>query len=426
MTEVFSNTDERLRAALGDDAVYVVTEGDAPGALPTPTIVVAPASAEQVAETVRVAADAGVGIVPVGGDTAPRRARNEDLPCVALSLERMSGVVEHAVEDLVLTAQAGLVLTEAQAAIAAHGHRVPLAPPLAARATLGGIVACSAEGPTRNAYGSVRDQVLGIQVVHGDGRISRAGGRVVKNVTGYDLCRLYTGSRGVLGVITELTLRLRPIEPAACRLAWRFPRIEDAWNAGMTLRRDIPALYGLHAARGTATDGISGEGAALVATLRGPEAFVEALGASCWEHDLGAASQEVLQPDAVPAIIGPVSALDAWLRVCVLPADGGRLLTTLAQRIGDDADLVLDVLGGVCDVTHEDPGFLDPVDETALGADLEPLGAQVDCPGDPGFHLRRLHLFPSTRPGGVNVMQALMRSLDPAGVLNPGRYEVAP
>ena len=86
MTEVFSNTDELLRAALGADAVYVVTEGDAPGALPTPTIVVAPASAEQVAEAVRVATDAGVGIVPVGGATAPRRSRNEDFPCVALSL----------------------------------------------------------------------------------------------------------------------------------------------------------------------------------------------------------------------------------------------------------------------------------------------------------------------------------------------------
>lgn len=426
MTEVLENADQRMRAALGDDAVYAVEEGRAPGALPAPAVVVAPASAEQVAETLRVAADAGVGVVPVGGDTAPRKGRREDLPCVALSLERMSDVVEHAVEDLVLTAQAGLVLTEAQAAVTAHGHRIPLAPPFASRATLGGIIACAADGPTRDAYGAVRDQVLGVQIVHGDGRISRAGGRVVKNVTGYDLCRLYTGSRGVLGIITELTLRLRPMEPSACMLAWRFPRIEDAWEAGMTLRRDLPALHGLHAARGTLTEGMQGDGAALLATLRGPEAFVEAVGESCWEHDLGATSREVLAPDTVPGIAGPVSTRDAWLRVCVLPADGGRLLEALARRIGDGADLVLDVLSGACDVTHEDPGFLDPVDETALGADLEPIGAQVDRPGDPEFHLRRLHLFPSTRPGGTAVMQGLMRALDPASVINPGRYEVAP
>lgn len=426
MTDILSNADERMRGALGDDAVHVIEEGDAPGALTTPAVVVLPASAEQIAETMRVAADVGVGVIPVGGDTAPRRSRNEETPCVALSLERMSSVVEHAVEDLVLTAQAGLVLADAQAIAAGHRHRIPLAPPFAARATLGGIVACAAEGPTRNAYGAVRDQVLGIQIVHGDGRISRAGGRVVKNVTGYDLCRLYTGSRGVLGVITELTVRLRPIEPSACRLAWRFPCIEDAWEAGMTLRRDIPALYGMHAARGTPTDGIDGEGAALFATLRGPETFVDTVGEACWKHDLGSTSREVLPPDAVPAIVEPVPDGGAWLRVCVLPADGGRLLETLARRIDDDADLVLDVLGGICDVTHRDAGFLDPVDETALGADLEPLGAQVDRPGDPEFHLRRLHVFPSTRPGGVAIMQELMRSLDPVGIINPGRCEVTP
>ena len=103
---------------------------------------------------------------------------------------------------------------------------------------------------------------------------------------------------GISGADLEAALLLlpRPLEPAACRLAWRFPRIEDAWEAGMTLRRDIPSLYGLHVAQGTIADGINGDGAALLATLRGPAAFVEAVGESCWEHDLGAVSREVLQP----------------------------------------------------------------------------------------------------------------------------------
>jgi len=419
---------ERMAADLGDNAVYVTDEDGAPDGLRAPAVVVRPDSAEQVSEVIKIAKDLRVGVVPVGGDTSPRRSSEPDRPCLALSLEHMTSLVEHATEDLVFTAQAGMGLKAAQDLVAEQGHRVPLAPPLASRATLGGIVACAAEGATRNAYGAVRDQVLGLQVVHGDGRITRAGGRVVKNVTGYDLCRLYTGSRGVLGVITEVTLRLHPLEASACRLAWGFRDIGQAWQSGMRLRDAVPGLYGIHALTGDAVvkDGQVEAEALLVATVRGPDVLVEALGEACWEVDLPASGRAVLPPDAVPAINEPTLGRGAWLRVSALPADGGRLLELLGRHADAKADMVMDVTGGVCDITHGSPEFLDPVEETALGVDLEPLGAQVDRPLDPEFHLRRFELFPSTRPDGLEIMSALMDSLNPGRTLNQGRHEVRP
>jgi len=423
VTSLRDHAAERLSSELGADRVRMNEVGCA--GIDGPTVVATPRSAEEVAQVMRVACDHGFGVVPVGGDCAPRRATS-DQTAVALSLDAFDSVVEHAADDLILTAQAGVPVATAQEVVGVHQHQVPVSAPFSTRATLGGVVACAAEGATFATYGAVRDQVLGIQVVHGDGRITRAGGRVVKNVTGYDLCRLYTGSRGVLGVITEVTLRLRPIERSACRLIWRFDEAIEAWNAGMTLRDRLPAITALHLIRGRGLEGCQGAGVALVATLRGPDDLVEALGDACWGIDLDSTAREVAAPDSVPTIAEPVPEGGAWLRIGVLPADGDALLETLGERVSGAPDLVFDLLGGICDVTHADPTFLDPVDETALGADLVPLGARVDRPNDPRFHVRRFHLFPSTRPHGVDIMQRLMTALDPHHVLNPGRFEVQP
>lgn len=423
MTDLLSHAAERLQSELGSDRVSTFDDRGM-GGIDPPLVVVTPRSDEEVSTVIALARDHGFGIVPVGGDTCPRRP-DEDRGSVALSLGGLDQVVEHAVDDLVLTAGAGLPLASANEVVSAHGHRVPLSAPFAHKATLGGIIACAAEGPTLAAFGAARDQVLGVQIVHGDGRITRAGGRVVKNVTGYDLCRLYTGSRGVLGVMTELTIRLRPVARSSCRLLWRFDDVTRAWECGMTLRGRFPAIAALHVVRGRGLDDAPGTGAALVATLSGSEELVEALGEACWDVDLRSTRREILAPDAIPCIDQPVTEGGAWLRIGVLPADGGRMLATVTARMGEP-DLVLDVLGGVCDVTHEDPSFHDPVDETALGADLAPLGALVDRPSDPEFHIRRAHLFPSTRPQGVDIMRRLMTALDPDHVLNPGRFEVTP
>ncbi|MAG58232.1 MAG: hypothetical protein CMJ83_18250 [Planctomycetes bacterium] len=413
------DTRTALRSLVGDEYVAddLATFSDVH---PASAVVVAPATTEEVQGVMRIAVGAGAAVVPVGGDAAPRCGSDDSRPTILVSLSRLDAIVEHAVDDLVLTVQPGLRFADARDAVGEHGQVVPFSPPHAERATLGGIVACAAEGAVLSAYGSVRDQVLGMEVVHGDGRVSHSGGRVVKNVTGYDLCRLYTGSHGVLGIITELTLRLRPDERSACRLRWRFDRLEDAWEAARTLHHAQPYLFALHVVSSLGEP----PNAAVVATLRGEEDLVEALGDACWALDLAAGERDVLAPDAVGEIDDSAPRTGTHLRLGVLPGAGDHLLQILRRRLPPGADVVLDARTGICDLRHEDPAWLDPVEEAALGVDLEPLHAQVDRPSDPGFHERRLALFPSTRPGGANIMRTLMTALDPHHVLNPGRYEV--
>src|SRR3990172_741034 len=164
----------------------------------TPQAAVAPASYEQAAEVMRYAHAEGLAVIPWGGGThihvgnLPRRYD------IALSLSRLNAVVEHEPADLTTTVQAGMTLSELQGRLGAAGQLLPLDPPGGERATIGGILATNASGPWRHAFGGARDMTIGLRVVTAEGRITRAGGRVVKNVAGYDLCKLYIGSLGTL------------------------------------------------------------------------------------------------------------------------------------------------------------------------------------------------------------------------------------
>ncbi len=144
----------------------------------------------------------GLGSPPTGGD-------------ILLSTVRLNTIVEHVPHDLVVTAQAGLPLTTLQTALQQTNQWLALDPDLAAEATIGGIIATNASGPRRLRYGGVRDQIIGIRVVLADGTIAKGGGKVVKNVAGYDIPKLFTGALGTLGVIVSATFRLYPLPPAS-------------------------------------------------------------------------------------------------------------------------------------------------------------------------------------------------------------------
>ena len=132
---------------------------------------------------------------------------------IELDVRRLDGIVAYNPGDLVVTAEAGMTLEGLQRRLAEQGQWLALDPP-EPRATLGGIVAADASGPRRHRYGTARDLLIGVTVVLADGTIARAGGNVVKNVAGYDLMKLYTGSLGTLGVVVETTWRLHPRPPA--------------------------------------------------------------------------------------------------------------------------------------------------------------------------------------------------------------------
>jgi glycolate dehydrogenase FAD-binding subunit len=130
---------------------------------------------------------------------------------VVLELRKFARMVEHDDANLTVTVQSGTALHAVQTALETRRQFVPLEPPCADRATVGAIVAANLNGPRRGSYGSVRDLVIGIKVTLASGEEIKAGGKVVKNVAGYDLCKLFVGSLGTLGIITEATLRLAPI-----------------------------------------------------------------------------------------------------------------------------------------------------------------------------------------------------------------------
>jgi glycolate oxidase FAD binding subunit len=172
-----------------------------------------PASTAEAAAVLRAAEALSLSVVPRGGGSrlswgcAPRSC---DL---ILSTRRLDRVLEHAAGDLVVSVQAGTRLGALQDRLAAEGQRLALDPP--GGATVGGLIATNVTGPLRFRYGAPRDLLIGITVVRADGTVARAGGKVVKNVAGYDLGKLFAGSYGTLGLITEATFRLHPL-PAAC------------------------------------------------------------------------------------------------------------------------------------------------------------------------------------------------------------------
>jgi D-lactate dehydrogenase (cytochrome) len=169
------------------------------------TVTVSPASAEEISEILKLASSERWTVVPVGGMGWIKSKAN-----LIVSTARLNKIIEHEPADLIAIAEAGVRLTDFNAKLAENGQWLPLDPPDDGRATLGGVVATGIAGPQQFGYGRPRGSVIGMKVVLADGSMIKAGGRVVKNVAGYDLCKLFTGSYGSLGIITELNFKLRP------------------------------------------------------------------------------------------------------------------------------------------------------------------------------------------------------------------------
>ena len=182
----------------------------------TPEAVVLPESAEEVAAALGWASAQGMGVLPVGSGRR-LRARVHDRPFILLRTERLSGIEIYEPADLTFTARAGTPLDELRERLGAHRQWLPFDPPHVDERSLGGLVATGESGPASTGYGELRNHVLGMTVVTGDGRTLRLGGRVVKNVAGFDLLKPLVGSRGRLAVITSVCVRAFPM-PAEDRL----------------------------------------------------------------------------------------------------------------------------------------------------------------------------------------------------------------
>jgi glycolate oxidase FAD binding subunit len=167
-------------------------------------------SVAEVGDAVRRAAAKGQAVYPFGGQTMLDLGLPPTKPGVALDLRGLDQVIDYPARDMTITVQAGITLARLQELLHTENQRLPIDVPQPDRATLGGALAVNVSGPRRYGFGTLRDYVIGITVVNDEGHKVKAGGRVVKNVAGYDLCKLYVGSLGTLGVITQVTLKLRP------------------------------------------------------------------------------------------------------------------------------------------------------------------------------------------------------------------------
>jgi glycolate oxidase FAD binding subunit len=198
---------------------------DAVGGL-VPSFVASPSSTAEASALLRAAASAGLAVVPRGAGTGLSWGWPPSRCDLVLDLRSMDQVIEHASGDLVARVQAGATIGQLAGVLASAGQQLALDAP--AEATVGGVVATGTAGPRRFRYGAPRDLLIGLTVVRADGVVAHSGGKVPKNVAGYDIGKLFAGSQGTLGLITEATFRLHPLPPAVTWVTAEFGPAERA------------------------------------------------------------------------------------------------------------------------------------------------------------------------------------------------------
>jgi len=411
-----------FRAIVGEAHARPAGPDDAVDGL-APEVVVEPGSAEEVGETLRYARSRGLAVVPRGAGTKlgwggpPRRAD------VVLGTRRLDRVVEHEAGDLVATAQAGVRLGAFQAQVSAAGQRLALDPP--EDGTLGGTVSANASGPLRHRYGTARDLLIGIRVVLSDGTAAKAGGKVVKNVAGYDLGKLFTGAFGTLGVVVEATFRLHPrprerrlvlLEvdaPAAAASAVQALLHSSLTPAAVELRWPEPAGGGslavLFEGTGRAVDA---ESRRAVGELQG-EGATQVLEGPALEREW---SERTALPFGGAAVGLKVGARPADLARVIEAVESASAEASLAPRIAGRAAvsaLLLGLFGGEAEAHVR-----------AVSRLRAELGSAA--------HVAVLHAPPGLKPlldvwgplerGSLDLMRRVKARLDPDGTLSPGRF----
>lgn len=202
-----------------------------------PRAVIQPPDASEVAAALRFAAGSGLAVVPWGGGTAIDLGNPPARLDLVLDLSRLNRIVEHRPQDLTVTVEAGTPIAVLQGSLAEHGQMLALDPPLSDRATVGGVLAANGFGPRRLRYGTARDLVIGSRALLADGMPVRSGGKVVKNVAGYDLNKLWIGSCGTLAVITEATFKVMPVPAELSLVLAGFRSLEAAQSAATEVAR---------------------------------------------------------------------------------------------------------------------------------------------------------------------------------------------
>lgn len=435
----------RLTALLGADNAWMDEPAIAAHAVASrrPAVVATPETAEQVAAVLELALRDKLAVVPWGCGTQMHLGPPPAEYDVALSLKHLNRVLDYDSANLTLTAEAGLALREAYRLTVPDRQFLPLGYP-GSEASLGGTLATNTSGVKRLRYGGMRDLLLGIRVALPEGALLRYGGRVVKNVAGYDLCKLYIGSLGAFGVVTEATFRLSMLPEEERLLAAAFPTPAQGMAAAVAVRSAalLPCTVALVSAAGW-SDAVpmslqSGQ-VALLVHLDGSHESVQrqiAEGeAICASH--GAAEAAALDGEALLALwerqevwrtASPDPAL-LQVRVGVPPSSVEKALALLDEVLGisgEPARWLADA--GIGSVTarlliHDHASDL----EAQVLSWLDGLRAQLDdlqgfavVESAPNVLITKLDMWGTSPSAGL--LKLYKSRFDPHGVLNRGRY----
>jgi glycolate oxidase FAD binding subunit len=197
-------------ALVGNENVHTATAADAVAGV-QPKLVIEPGTESELAEILRLSNEAGLAVIPRGGGTKLGWGNSPARADLILSTARLTEIIEHAWADLTVTVEAGCTIQRLQETLAQHGQRLALDPLWPEKATVGGVLSTNDSGALRLRFGALRDLIIGVTIALPDGTLARSGGKVVKNVAGYDLPKLVTGALGTLGVITRAIFRLHPL-----------------------------------------------------------------------------------------------------------------------------------------------------------------------------------------------------------------------
>ena len=424
----------QLAALVGDE--HITLACDERSEAKRHALVVAPANVEEAREVMLLAARAGWSVVPAGAGTWLDAGNPLTRADLLITTRRMTHLIRHEPADLVATVEAGMTFAAFNETTSRAGQWLPLDPPDDGRASVGGVVATGLGGAQSFVYGNPRGFVLGMRVLLADGRQIKAGGNVVKNVAGYDLCKLFTGSYGTLGLITELTCKLRPRPAREATIIVRASDVEVLINCAAQLRAGqfLPVALELLAPALATTIGVpdATDQFALLVRFAGNDASVtdQAERARARFRSMREVSLELVESDAHlwRALAAQPLRPDWQLiwRASVRPSNLSALLVALRQAQRDHANSLswhaglgdgrLRVMQTIeTDAKHVVATF------TSLRDTARELGGSLIVERAPD-DLRRVSDAWGLSAANTRLMRSIKQQLDPHELLAPGRF----
>jgi glycolate oxidase FAD binding subunit len=390
-----------------------------------------PESIEALREAVARRAFEGLAIYPQGGGTALEYGGPPSAPGALIHVGALNRVVDYPAADMTITVESGATLASVQRLLAVEGQRLPLDAPQAERATLGGIFASNWSGPHRFGCGRPRDQIIGVRFVSGEAKVVKGGGRVVKNVAGYDLPKLLTGSMGTLGVIVEMTLKVRP-HPETTR--WVCVGVESANQSAELLGR-----LNTSATRPTAIELWNRSAANVIAAPAGARdstwtlaiGFEDNAASVAWQVE--AFKSEMIDRDV--EVLENDEAVRLWTRLSEFPdAAAGRIafIANIPPSSVPKFAASLDHARWAVQI-HAGNGIVrafasDEFLVESLAPELSNLRAQAVAEGGnlilsrcPTANKAELRVWGDPRDDAF-LARKVKAALDPKGVMNPGRF----